>query len=111
MKKSELKQLIKEEIEKVLNEDGGPFDAFGSVYGAFQTPQTKLKPKEKLTNGFVITNDKEWYAGAKNYINFAKHYSQANLYPTYDSDKNVLFNEIPDDVVKLKNLKISRFKN
>ena len=36
MKKSELQQIIREELGKVLRE-GGPMDALGSVYGAFQT--------------------------------------------------------------------------
>ena len=108
MKKSELKQLIKEEIQKVLSE-GGPMDALGSAYGAFQTkkPTTAIISKNK--ESFVITNGKEWYAGAKDYIKFAKHDSQSNLYPTYSSAQKALFDEIPDNVVKEKQLKIKRF--
>jgi hypothetical protein len=108
IKKSELKQLIKEEINKILSE-GGPFDALGSTYGAFQTPHSLTPLKKELKNGFVITNDEEWYAGSKNYLKFSKHFSQSNLYPTYDSAKNILFNEIPDNVVKEKQLKVKRF--
>jgi len=59
---------------------------------------------------FVITNGKEWYAGAKDYIKFAKHDSQSNLYPTYSSAQKVLFDEIPDSVVKTKQLKVQRYK-
>jgi len=81
MKATELKQIIKEEIRKVLNEES-----------------------------FVITNGKEWYAGAKDYIKFAKHDSQSNLYPTYSSAQKVLFDEIPDSVVKTKQLKVQRYK-
>jgi hypothetical protein len=108
IKKSELKEIIKEEINKILSE-GGPFDALGSAYGAFQTPHSPTSLKKELKNGFVITNDEEWYAGAKNYLKFSKHFSQANLYPTYDSAKNILFDEIPDSVVKEKKLKVKRF--
>jgi hypothetical protein len=108
MKKLELQQIIKEEIIKILNE-GGVYDTLGSVYGAFQTPKITSNQKEKLTKGFVITNGKEWYAGAKNYLVFAKVAGESNLYPTYTSAQNVLFNEIPDDVVKSKQLKINRY--
>lgn len=38
MKIAELRKIIKEEISKVLSE-GGPMDALGSAYGAFQTPK------------------------------------------------------------------------
>ena len=108
MKKSELQQIIREELGKVLHE-GGPMDALGSVYGAFQTqkPSTTTIPKKE--ESFVITNGKEWYAGAKDYVKFAKHNSQSNLYPTYSSAQKVLFDEIPDNVVKEKQLKIKRF--
>jgi hypothetical protein len=108
MKKSELKQLIKEEIEKVLREEG-PMDALGSVYGAFQTKKPTTTTTTKNEESFVITNDKEWYAGAEDYIKFAKHDSQSNLYPTYSSAQKALFYEIPDNVVKEKQLKIKRF--
>lgn len=40
MKKSLLKALIKEEIKNVIKE-GGPMDALGSAYGAFQTPKPR----------------------------------------------------------------------
>ena len=83
MKKSELQQIIKEELSKRL-----PIN------------------KEE---SFVITNGKEWYAGLKDYIVFAKHNSQSNLYSTYSSAQKVLFDEIPDNVVKEKQLKIKRF--
>ena len=112
MKKSELRQIIKEEIDKVLYEVGGPMDALGSAYGAFQTKPpspTHSKPIKK-EDSWVITNGKEWYAGLKDYLNFAKHNSEANLYPTYDSAQIVLFDEIPDDVVKSKQLKVQRYK-
>jgi hypothetical protein len=108
MKKSELRSLIKEELRRVLYE-GGPMDALGSVYGAFQTqkPSTTTIPKKE--ESFVITNGKEWYAGAKDYIKFAKRNLQSNLYPTYSSAQKALFDEIPDNVVKEKQLKIKRF--
>jgi hypothetical protein len=108
MKKSELNQLIKEELEKVLREEG-PMDALGSVYGAFQTKKPTATTTSKNKESFIITNGKEWYAGAKDYIKFAKHDSQSNLYPTYSSAQKALFDEIPDNVVKEKQLKIKRF--
>jgi len=108
MKKSELKQLIKEEIQKVLHE-GGPMDTLGSVYGAFQTKKPTTTTTFKNEESFVITNGKEWYAGAKDYTKFTKHNSQSNLYPTYSSAQKVLFDEIPDNIVKEKQLKIKRF--
>lgn len=49
MKKSELKQLIREEISKAIYE-GGPFDALGSAYGAFQTKQNKPSTVLKVHN-------------------------------------------------------------
>lgn len=111
MKQSELRQLIREEISKILHEEG-PMDALGSVYGAFQTqnPSTTPTTPRKKEDSFVITNGKEWYAGSKNYLKFAKHNSEANLYPTYNSAQNVLFDEIPDDVAKSKQLKVQRYK-
>lgn len=109
MKKSELRQIIKEEINRILGE-GGPFDALGSAYGAFQTPKIKPSKRDlKPEDSYVITNNIEWYAGAKNYLKFAKDKSQSNLYPTYDSAQNVLFNEIPEDVAKLKQLKVDQY--
>jgi hypothetical protein len=56
MKKSELKQLIREEVSKVLNE-GGPFDTLGSAYGAFQTPKPKKIDKESEEAKKAIIND------------------------------------------------------
>jgi len=109
MKKSELQQIIKEEIQKVLSE-GGPMDALGSAYGAFQTKKPTTATISKNKESFVITNGKEWYAGAKDYIKFANHDSQSNLYPTYSSAQKVLFDEIPDSVVKTKQLKVQRYK-
>ena len=95
-------------FESFLNE-GGPMDALGSAYGAFQS--LKLKTSGKLPDEvFVITNDKEWYAGSKNYLAFAKHHSESNLYPTYDSAQKALFDEIPDSTVKDKKLKVKRYK-
>lgn len=108
MKKSELKQIIKEEIVKILQE-GGPMDALGSAFGAFQTQKTSTTAAPKKEESFVITNGKEWYAGSKNHLQFAKHNSQSNLYPTYSSAQKVLFDEIPDDVVKSKQLKVQRY--
>jgi hypothetical protein len=110
MKKSELKQIIKEEIVKILQE-GGPMDALGSAFGAFQTQKTTTTPTipRKKEESFVITNGQEWYAGSKNYLQFAKHNSQSNLYPTHSSAQKALFNEIPDDVVKSKQLKVQRY--
>ena len=65
--------------------------------------------KQSLLNedddGFVITNEKEWYAGAKNYLVFAKHKSESNLYPTKEKAEKAL-SEIPDNIIKEKNLKI-----
>jgi hypothetical protein len=108
MKKQELRSLIREELGKILHE-GGPMDALGSVYGAFQTKKPTTTTTSKNEESFVITNGKEWYAGSKDYIKFAKHKSQSNLYPTYSSAQKVLFDEIPDNVVKEKQLKIKRF--
>jgi hypothetical protein len=59
-------------------------------------------------DGFIITNDKEWYAGAKDYIKFAKYKSQSNLYPTKEKAEKAL-SEIPDNIIKEKNLKIKKF--
>lgn len=111
MKKSELRQFIREEISKILHE-GGPMDALGSTFGAFQTQKTSTTPStpRKKEDSFVITNGKEWYAGSKNYLQFAKHNSQSNLYHTYDSAQKALFDEIPDDVVKTKQLKVQRYE-
>ena len=92
-------------FEDFLNE-GGPHEAPGSVYGA---TSTNTSTGSKHNKGFVITNGEEWYAGAKNYLAFAKHYSQSNLYPTYDRAQKALFDEIPDKTVKDKKLKIERF--
>jgi hypothetical protein len=55
--------------------------------------------------GFVITNGNEWYAGAKDYLKFAKHKSQSNLYPTKEKAEKAL-SEIPDNIIKEKKLKI-----
>jgi hypothetical protein len=63
-----------------------------------------------MNKGFVITNGKEWYAGAKNHLVFAKHHSQTNLYPTYDKAQMALLNEIPDKIVKDKKLEIEEYK-
>ena len=111
MKKSELRQIIKEEIGRILHE-GGPMDALGSAFGAFQTQKASTTPSapRKKEDSFVITNGEEWYAGSKNYLQFAKHNSQSNLYPTYNSAQKALFDEIPDDVVKTKQLKVQRYK-
>jgi hypothetical protein len=109
MNKSELQKLIKQEIRNILNE-GSPFDAFGSPYGAFQTPKPISNSPKKLDKGWVITNGKEWYAGAKNYLAFAKTSKESNVYPTYSSAQNALFTEIPDNVIKEKQLKINKYK-
>lgn len=109
MKKSELQQIIREELGKVLRE-GGPMDALGSVYGAFQTKKPTTTATSKNEESFVITNGKEWYAGSRNHTVFAKHNSQTNLYPTYDSAQKALVNEIPDDIVKAKRLTVQRYK-
>ena len=108
MKKSELRQIIKEETQKILSE-GGPMDALGSAYGAFQTKKPTTTTPSKNKESFVITNDKEWYICSKDYIKIAKHNSYSNLYPTYSSAQRALFDEIPDNVVKEKQLKIKRF--
>jgi hypothetical protein len=109
MKKSELQKLIKQEIRNILNE-GGPFDAFGSPYGAFQTPKPISNPPKKLDKGWVITNGKEWYAGAKNYLAFAKTSKESNVYPTYSSAKIAFLTEIPESTIKEKQLKIIEYK-
>ena len=111
MKKSELRRIVREEIGNILHE-GGPMDALGSAFGAFQTQKTSTTSPApiKKEDSFVITNGKEWYAGSKNYLQFAKHNSQSNLYPTYSSAQKALFDEIPDDVVKTKQLKVQRYK-
>ena len=57
-------------------------------------------------SGFVITNGKEWYAGSKNYVAFAKVSGESNLYPTYEKAKHAIEKEIPQEVVKTKQLKI-----
>ena len=90
--------------------EGGPMDALGSAYGAFQTSKLKTSGKTNSDEFFVITNDKEWYAGSKNYLAFAKHHSESNLYPTYASAQKALFDEIPDSTVKDKKLKVKRYK-
>lgn len=115
MKKSELKQIIKEEIRKAVYE-GGPFDALGSAYGAFQSPKPTPK-REPLTintaikgEHFIITNDKEWYAGGENNLRFTKNIAQATFYPTYNSAQKALFDEIPDDIVKSKQFRVQRYK-
>jgi hypothetical protein len=95
-------------FESFLNE-GGAFDAFGSAYGAFQTSKTS-NHSSKLKDGWVITNGKEWYAGSKGYLAFAKVEGESNLYPTYDSAQKALFDEIPDKVTKEKRLKIEKYK-
>lgn len=89
MKKSELISIIKEELAKLLSENS--------------------KTTSEAQESYVITNGKEWYAGARNHIVFAKHNSQTNLYPTYDSAQNVLANEIPNDIAKAKRLKVQRY--
>jgi len=115
MKKSELKQLIREEIYKAIYE-GGPFDALGSAYGAFQTPKQTPK-RDPLTvdtavkgEHFIITNGEEWFAGGKNDLRFTKSILQATFYPTYPSAQKALFDEIPDDIVKSKQLKVERYR-
>ena len=59
-------------------------------------------------DGFVITNEKEWYAGVKNYLKFAQYKSESNLYPTKEKAEKAL-SEIPDEIRKEKNLKIKEF--
>lgn len=111
MKKSELKQIIKEEISKMLHE-GGPMDALGSVYGAFQTQKTSTTPStpRKKEDSFLITNGQEWFAGGENDLRFTKDISQATFYPTYNSAQRELFDYIPDDVVKSKQLRVERYR-
>jgi len=115
MKTHELRQIIREEIGKILQEVGEPLDALGSVYGAFQTkPTPKREPLTINTaikgQHWVITNGKEWFAGEKNNIIFTKNISQATFYPTYNSAQKELFDDIPDDVAKSKQLKVQRYK-
>ena len=68
----------------------------------------KFLVENRVNKGWVITNGEEWYAGAKNYIKFAKHKSQSNLYPTKEKAEKAL-SEIPDEIRKEKNLKIKEF--
>ena len=115
MKTHELRQIIREEIGKILQEVGGPLDALGSVYGAFQTkPTPKREPLTINTaikgEHWVITNDEEWYAGGENNLRFAKDVAQATFYPTYQSAQKALFDEIPDDIVNSKQFRVQRYK-
>jgi precorrin-6B methylase 1 len=64
----------------------------------------KFLVENRVNKGWVITNGEEWYAGAKDYLKFAKHKSQSNVYPTYSSAKIALFTEIPDEIRKDKQL-------
>jgi len=61
MKKSELQQIIREEISKVLNEKEGPLDAFDFTE-ILATSMQKNMPKDRWTIKFedgelVIEND------------------------------------------------------
>jgi hypothetical protein len=62
---------------------------------------------EDMENRFVITNNKEWYAGNSQFTN---EISKAKIYPTEELAKDVLMNEIPFDVVKSKRLKVDKRK-
>lgn len=58
---------------------------------------------------FVITNGKEWYAGSKGYCYFGYDKLSTNLYKNYDDALNVINNEIPNNVVEDKKLKIEEY--
>lgn len=65
----------------------------------------RLQELAGIKEKYVITNGKEWFAGAKDYMAFAKHKSEANLYQNYEEAKEAL-TLIPDNIIKEKQLKI-----
>ncbi len=90
MKKSELKELIKEEIKKVLNE-GSPMDALGSAYGAFQTP----KPRDTYSINIEYIVDRNWFSSPSEVL-------QTNLYGM-KSDKVINSYTIKNQSIEGKN--------
>jgi hypothetical protein len=84
-----------------IEAQGGEMKKMKKSYGTYS------EFYEDMENRFVITNNKEWYAGDSQFTN---EVSKAKIYPTEELAKDVLMNEIPFDVVRSKRLKVDRRK-
>ena len=104
---------------QILNQFDVDYDLFRNELGTVRSNDVKSEfsdepeeefDEERKSQHWVITNGKEWFAGEKNNIIFTKNISQATFYPTYNSAQKELFDDIPDDVAKSKQLKVQRYK-